>query len=96
MPRVLGGWAFSHERGNPVHASAQKDRWLSEQLPHRNVQLFRGGLVLKAHSLRVSLNSGLASNKEEEKHWAYIYLTITGQWLRAEWVAPPAAGDTRN
>ena len=33
----------------------------------RNVQWFRGGLVCKAHRLRVSLNSRFESNKEEEK-----------------------------
>ena len=33
---------------------------------YRNVQRFRDGLVLKAHRLRVSLNSRLESNKEEE------------------------------
>ena len=38
-----------------------------EQLLHRNVQRFRGGLVFKAHRLRVSLNSRLESNKEEEE-----------------------------
>ena len=31
------------------------------------VQRFRGGLVLKAHRLCVSLNSKLESNKEEEE-----------------------------
>ena len=31
------------------------------------MQRFRGGLVLKAHRLRVSLNSRLESNKEEEE-----------------------------
>jgi len=31
------------------------------------VQRFRGGLVLKAHKLCVSLNSRLGSNKEEER-----------------------------
>jgi len=36
------------------------------QLLHRNVQRFRGGLVFKAHRPRVSLNSRLESNKEEE------------------------------
>ena len=34
---------------------------------HRNVQRFRGGLVLKAHRLCVSLNSRLQSNEEEEE-----------------------------
>ena len=35
-----------------------------DHLLHRNVQWFRGGLVLKAHTLCVSLNSGLDSDKE--------------------------------
>jgi len=34
---------------------------------HRNVPRFRGGLVFKADSLCVSLNSRLGSNKEEEE-----------------------------
>ena len=34
---------------------------------HRNV--FRGGLVFKAHRLFLSLNSRLESNKEEEEGW---------------------------
>ena len=33
---------------------------------HGNMQRFRGGLVLKAHRLCVSLNSRLESDKEEE------------------------------
>ena len=37
-----------------------------EQLLHKHVQRFRGGLVSKAHRLCVSLNSRLESNKEEE------------------------------
>ena len=37
-----------------------------EELLHRNVQRFRGGLVVKAHRLCVSLNSRLQSNSEEE------------------------------
>ena len=45
MPRVLGCWAFSYERGTPVHVFAQTD-W----------RLW---------------------------HCAYMYFTITGQWLRA-------------
>jgi len=39
---------------------------IREQLLHRNVQRFRGGLVIKAHRLCASLNSRLESNKEEE------------------------------
>ena len=34
--------------------------------PAANIQWFRGGLVVKAHRLCVSLNSRLESNKEEE------------------------------
>jgi len=39
----------------------------ADQLLHRNVLRFRGGLVFKAHRLCVSLNSRLESNKEEEE-----------------------------
>jgi hypothetical protein len=35
--------------------------------PHRNVQRFRGGLVIRAYTLCVSLNSRLASNEEEDE-----------------------------
>ena len=38
-----------------------------EQLLHRNVQRFRGGLVFKAHRLCVSLKSRFESNTEEEE-----------------------------
>ena len=38
-----------------------------KELLHINVLRFRGGLVLKAHRLCVSLNSRLESNKEEEE-----------------------------
>ena len=51
------------------YVTAAKQHLPSEdtlQLLHRNVQRFRGGLVFKAHRLCVSLNSRLASNKEEE------------------------------
>ena len=37
------------------------------KLLHRHVQLFRGGLVFKAHRRFVSLNARLASNKDEEE-----------------------------
>ena len=40
---------------------------IREELLHRNVQRFRGGLVFKVHRLCVSLNSRLQSNKEEEE-----------------------------
>ena len=36
-------------------------------LEYRNVQRFRGGLVVKAHKLCLSLNSRLESKKEEEE-----------------------------
>jgi len=39
----------------------------SATLLRKNVQRFRGGLVLKAHRLCVSLNSRLESIKEEKK-----------------------------
>jgi len=39
----------------------------TRQLLHRNVQRFRGGLVVKAHRLCVSLTSKLESNNEEEE-----------------------------
>ena len=52
--------------------SAAAVRRLIEQLLHRNVKWFRGGLVFKAHRLCVSLNSRLASNKEEEERvWGF-------------------------
>jgi len=44
-----------------------------EQLIHRNVQRFRGGLVLKAHGLCVSLNSRLESNKEDKKNQSEVW-----------------------
>jgi len=50
-----------------------------EQLLHRNVQRFRGGLVFKAHRLCVSLNSRLESNKEEEEE-------EEGTWRRCMYV----------
>jgi len=49
------------------HGARAKQFSISEQLLHRNVQRFRGGLVFKAHRLCVSLNSRLESNKEEEE-----------------------------
>jgi len=45
---------------------------------HRNVQRFRGGLVLKAHRLRASLNSRLESNKEEKKVCTSVAWTKRG------------------
>ena len=40
---------------------------------HRNVQRFRGGLVLKAHRPCVSLNSRLESNTEEEEEGLHTH-----------------------
>ena len=40
----------------------------TQELLHRNVKRFRGGLVFKADRLWVSLNSRLESNKEEEEN----------------------------
>ena len=52
-----------------------------EQLLHRNLQRFRGGLVVKAHRLCVALNFRLESNKEEEASqeaiWEELDLTHT-------------------
>ena len=48
---------------------ASEPRQCIEQLLHRNVQRFRGGLVFKAHRLCVSLNSRL---NEEERNEAAI------------------------
>jgi len=55
---------------------------ISEQLRHRNVQRFRGGLVFKAHRLCVSLNSRLESNKEEEG-LCFIELMTSDRKLKA-------------
>jgi len=58
---VLGFGFRDHVRG------PRMDQPRVEQLLHRNVQRFRGGLVSKAHILYVPLNSRLESNKEEEE-----------------------------
>ena len=42
------------------------------------MQRFRGGLVLKAHRFRVSLNSRLDSNEEEEEDEAYLAQSVLG------------------
>jgi len=44
----------------------QKTHIQKQQLLHKNVQRFRGGLVFKAYRLCVSLNSRRESNEEEE------------------------------
>ena len=43
-----------------------REQMREEQLLHRIVQRFRGGLVIKARRLCVSLNSKIERNKEEE------------------------------
>ena len=58
----LGEGAFNRLRGRSC-----PDISSLEQLLQRNVRRFRGGLVIKAQRLCVSLNSRLESNKEEEK-----------------------------
>ena len=61
-------------RGNPSSTSPsppQLRRPLLKKNLYRNVQRFRGGLVFKDHRLCVSLNSRLASNKEEEDAQAH-------------------------
>jgi len=55
---------FTQSAGHPPHPPRKPRR---EQLLHRNVQRFRGGLVFKTHRLSVSLNSRLESNEEEEE-----------------------------
>jgi len=52
-----------HLVSGPVSQTSRSVSPLGEQLLHRNVQRFRGGLVYKAHRLCVSLNSRLESNK---------------------------------
>jgi len=49
-----------------------------EQLLHRNVLRFRGGLVFKAHRLCVSLNSRLESNGARPVH---LIITMI-KWIR--------------
>ena len=46
--------------------SCTEEEAIREQLLYRNVQRFRGGLVLEAHTLCVSLDSRLASTKGEK------------------------------
>jgi len=50
-----------------------------QQLLRRNEQRFRGGLVFKAHTLCVSLNSRLESNREEVEE-GYIVRPGLGDW----------------
>jgi len=57
---VLGRGAVSYERGTPVDKNKKTER----QAGPDGVQRFRGGLVVKAHRLCVSLNSRLESNRD--------------------------------
>jgi hypothetical protein len=59
---MSGVWGVGVEGGrwNVVHFSVQ------EHLPDRNVQRFRGGIMLKAQTF-ISLNSRLESNTEAEE-----------------------------
>ena len=62
--------------------------WVIEQLLHRNVQRFRGGLVFKAHRLCVSLNSRLKSNKEEEDLQEYAGPAVGSEGRMGRWGTP--------
>jgi len=68
--RVYGLWFLVHGlgrgllKGSGIEVTCVRIR---EQLLHKNVQRFRGGLVVKAHRLCVSLNSRLDSNNEERE-----------------------------
>ena len=54
---------FRTPNPNPLNPSP----YTRQKGENQNVQRFRGRLVLKAHRLRVSLNSRLDSNEEEEE-----------------------------
>jgi len=58
------------------------------------VQRFRGGLVLKAHRLCVSLNSRLESNKEEEEHEAATVKRSAGESEGGEFRGEDPSGNT--
>jgi len=62
-------------RGHPL-ARCRRPPVAGIQLLHRNVQRSRGGLVCKAHSLCVSLNSRLES-KDLEPHTYDSLLLLT-------------------
>ena len=69
-------WTSCFKTNNDETRCSRTER---EQLLHRTVQRFRGGLVFKAHRLCVSLNSRLESNKEEKKKGAYeVYHSTLG------------------
>ena len=53
-----------------LYSSAKLSIQEQAQELYRNVQRFRGRLIFKAHIICVSLNSRIASNKEEEERIA--------------------------
>ena len=53
------------------------------------MQRFRGGLVFKAHRLRVSLNSRLESNKEREREEGHTVELVFLDEILHVLVAPP-------
>jgi len=57
----------------------------------RNVQRFRGGLVVQAHRLCVSLNSRLERNKEEEdeQSWPAARQELIQGYLAYDKKPPP-------
>ena len=73
----LGGCTGFGGHRRPQHTG---DAGGVDQLLHRNVQRFRGGLVFKAHKC-VSLNCRLDSNKEEEKVEVLRLCNLSAQGL---------------
>jgi len=60
----------------PLHCHATSSH------AHEPSQRFRGGLVVKAHRLFVSLSFRLESNKEEEEHSRYTRVDPEPQTLK--------------
>jgi len=58
----------------------------------RNVKRFRGGLVIDAHRLFVSLNSRLESNKEEEEELDGFIIAKRKPLQRFEGLLPESQG----
>jgi len=66
---VLGGWAFSYERGTPApgKASSGKEQGLVGECELARVQRFRDGLVIfKAHRLLYQSTLGLRVIKKKK------------------------------
>jgi len=74
-PRIHNRRSARTRNSQPPHLRQPPEL---EQLLHRNVQRFRGGLVFKAHGSCVSLNSRPESNKEEEAEAKPIELICLG------------------